>query len=235
MKKRNILIASVFLIVSITSCNSTSTLKIENFYGKRFDHYNGNIKIEKKTDDYSCIYFDDAIINVYDKLNFDDYNIKILDQPKIIHKNNKNYLSAEGIESERFEFISNESILDLKTNIEYKLNTTTIDLKQEIQGYLGKEYYTKEMDSYIKIIKKTETYSFIDIKIPKKYFNNDENIIASGRYDSPRISASENTDIKFLIADKLEEDRFMFIDNDSKILDIKTRAIYSLKSDLAKK
>lgn len=225
-------------ILFLTACKNVNSNEIDNLYGKSFSNYNGNIYIEKKTEDYSVIYFDDSskIKNV--NISEDDFenNLESFDFPKVSNKSGKKFLVADGIEEGRFEIKSEELIFDTKTNQEYKLDKNDDINEKDIDSILGREYYTKDRDAYFKIVKKTKQYSYIDFKIPKSYFNSksyEKNkdkyfILYSGKYDFPKVHYNDNKTVKYLFAKDIDARRFIFLNDDKEILDTQTMITYYL-------
>lgn len=237
MKNKKIIFAMLTALL-LTACQSSSG--IEKMYGKRFSTYNGDIRIEKKTDDYACMYFDDT--NVEKSINLEDRGVKIFDQPRIKKISGKKFLVVDGVEKDRFELKSEELILDTETKKEYKLDVEK-KFERETKEILGREYYTKEKDVHIKIVKKTEKYSFVDIKVPNSYFTKkqlEENeqkgiFVISDRYDFPKIYI-QDSGIKYLNANILESNRLRVLDDDRQILDTYTNIRYYLEdSSVTKK
>lgn len=219
----------ILTLLALTSCVGKE--KVENFYGKTFSTYNGQISFVKKTEDYSCAYFNDA--GNKNSFNFDD--TKILDNPKIEKISGKNFLVLDGFKKDRFEVKSDELILDTETKIEYKLDKEE-NFEKETKEILGREYYTKEKDGHIKIVQKTKQYSFVDVKVPDSYFSKeqlDENkqngiFVISDRYDFPKVYIQDNGVTKFLNANNLDVNRLQFLDDNKQILDTFTNIRYYL-------
>lgn len=244
IKKKFILLSSfIFSIFLLTACTNLSKNSIENFYGKDFLNNSGSIHIIKKTDDYSCVIFDDASVDKSNSKVLDDVKIETFDYPKIISKGEKSFLIVKGIDENRFEFKTENVILDTKTNEEYKLHENEKDInRKDIKNFLGKEYYTNGRDGYIKFTNKTRQYYFVDLKIPRSYFtetqieeNKKDNVfIYSGKFDFPKISLFDDG-TQYLNADGLEKDRFKFIENDNQILDTYTRFVYYLDENIVVK
>lgn len=230
MKKLKILFMVLISTVLLSSCASKSN-EVEQLYGKRYGAVGSGISVMKKSKSYSVLQFtlpENATFKDNAKENvFGGY----FDYPKIIRKNGKKYLTAEGLPDDRFEIISENMIVDNYTGYEFTHYDKVPD--KEMEKFYG-NIYEGSKGGTVEIVKKTEDYSFISFELPTGVdfeYKGEGPKIYGGYYDYPSIV--KIGDKRYISAENLEEKRFEII-NDNIILDTKTGYEFGLKN-LAKK
>ena len=120
MKKLKILFIVLISTLLLSSCASKSN-EVEQLYGKRYGAVGSGISVIKKSKLYSVLYFtlpENATFksNIEERISGGNF-----DYPKVIRKNGKKYLTAEGLPDDRFEIVSENVILDNYTGYELSL------------------------------------------------------------------------------------------------------------------
>lgn len=230
MKKLKIVFMVLISFLMLSSCSSKNS-EIEQLYGKRYGAVGSGISVMKKGKSYSVLQF-----TLPENATFKD-NAKenvsggYFDYPKIIRKNGKKYLTAEGLPDDRFEIVSENVIVDNYTGYEFSYYAKTPD--KEMEKFYG-NIYEGPKGGHISIVKKTEDYTALSFELPEGEdfkFKEDGIKIMGGVYDNPSIVTIG--DKRYLRADNLEEKRLEIV-NDNVILDTKTGYEFGLKN-LSKK
>jgi len=230
MKKIKILFMFLVSTLLLSSC-ATKSNEVEQLYGKRYGAVGSGISVIKKSKLYSVLYFtlpENATFKENVKENISGGNF---DYPKVIRKNGKKYLTAEGLPDDRFEIVSENVILDNYTGYEFTHYDRVPD--KEMEKYYG-NVYEGPKGGTVEIVKKTEDYSFISFELPMNEefeYKGKGPKIMGGVYDNPSIVTIG--DKRYLRADNLEEKRLEIV-NDNVILDTKTGYEFGLKN-LSKK
>ena len=230
MKKLKILFMVLISTLLLSSCASKSN-EVEKFYGKHYVAVGSGISVIKKSKLYSVLTFtlpENATFkdNVEERISGGNF-----DYPEVITKNGKKYLTAKDLPEDRFEIISDNVIVDNYTGFEFTHYDRVPD--KEMEKFYG-NVYEGTKGGTIKIVKKTEDYSFISFELPINEdfkFKEEGTKIYGGIYDNPSIVTIG--DKRYITADNLEEKRIEII-NDNVILDTQTGYEFGLKN-LAKK
>lgn len=230
MKKIKILFMFLVSTLLLSSC-ATKSNEVEQLYGKRYGAVGSGISVIKKSKLYSVLYFtlpENATFksNIEERISGGNF-----DYPKVIRKNGKKYLTADGLPDDRFEIVSENVIVDNYTGYEFTHYDRVPD--KEMEKYYG-NVYEGSKGGHIEIVKKTEDYSLISFELPEGEdfkFKGDGIKIMGGVYDNPSIVTIG--DKRYLRADNLEEKRLEIV-NDNIILDTKTGYEFGLKN-LSKK
>lgn len=230
MKKIKILFMFLVSTLLLSSC-ATKSNEVEQLYGKRYGAVGSGISVIKKSKLYSVLYFtlpENATFksNIEERISGGNF-----DYPKVIRKNGKKYLTADGLPDDRFEIVSENVIVDNYTGYEFTHYDRVPD--KEMEKFYG-NVYEGSKGGHIEIVKKTEDYSLISFELPEGEdfkFKGDGIKIMGGVYDNPSIVTIG--DKRYLRADNLEEKRLEIV-NDNIILDTKTGYEFGLKN-LSKK
>ena len=230
MKKIKILFMFLVSTLLLSSC-ATKSNEVEQLYGKRYGAVGSGISVIKKSKLYSVLYFtlpENATFksNIEERISGGNF-----DYPKVIRKNGKKYLTADGLPDDRFEIVSENVIVDNYTGYEFTHYDRVPD--KEMEKYYG-NVYEGPKGGTVEIVKKTEDYSLISFELPEGEnfkFKEDGIKIMGGVYDNPSIVTIG--DKRYLRADNLEEKRLEIV-NDNVILDTKTGYEFGLKN-LSKK
>ena len=230
MKKIKILFMFLVSTLLLSSC-ATKSNEVEQLYGKRYGAVGSGISVIKKSKLYSVLYFtlpENATFksNIEERISGGNF-----DYPKVIRKNGKKYLTADGLPDDRFEIVSENVIVDNYTGYEFTHYDRVPD--KEMEKYYG-NVYEGPKGGTVEIVKMTEDYSLISFELPEGEdfkFKGDGIKIMGGVYDNPSIITIG--DKRYLRADNLEEKRLEIV-NDNVILDTKTGYEFGLKN-LSKK
>ncbi|MEB3029059.1 hypothetical protein VJI72_04540 [Parvimonas micra] len=230
MKKIKILFMFFVSTLLLSSC-ATKSNEVEQLYGKRYGAVGSGISVIKKSKLYSVLYFTLPENATFKDSTKENVSGGYFDYPKVIRKNGKKYLTAEGLPDDRFEIVSENVILDNYTGYEFTHYDRVPD--KEMEKYYG-NVYEGPKGGTVEIVKKTEDYSFISFKLPMNEefeYKGEGPKIMGGVYDNPSIVTIG--DKRYLRADNLEEKRLEIV-NDNVILDTKTGYEFGLKN-LSKK
>ena len=230
MKKIKILFMFLVSTLLLSSC-ATKSNEVEQLYGKRYGAVGSGISVIKKSKLYSVLYFTLPENATFKDSTKENVSGGYFDYPKVIRKNGKKYLTAEGLPDDRFEIVSENVILDNYTGYEFTHYDRVPD--KEMEKYYG-NVYEGPKGGTVEIVKKTEDYSFISFKLPMNEefeYKGEGPKIMGGVYDNPSIVTIG--DKRYLRADNLEEKRLEIVNNNV-ILDTKTGYEFGLKN-LSKK
>lgn len=230
MKKLKIIFTILISVLMLSSCASKNN-EIEQLYGKRCGAVGSGISVIKKSKLYSVLYFtlpENATFksNIEERISGGNF-----DYPKVIRKNGKKYLTADGLPDDRFEIVLENVIVDNYTGYEFTHYDRVPD--KEMEKFYG-NIYEGPKGGHVSIVKKTEDYTALSFKLPEGEdfkFKEDGIKIMGGVYDNPSIVTIG--DKRYLRADNLEEKRLEIV-NDNVILDTKTGYEFGLKN-LSKK
>ena len=230
MKKLKILFIVLISTLLLSSCASKSN-EVEQLYGKRYGAVGSGISVIKKSKLYSVLYFtlpENATFksNIEERISGGNF-----DYPKVIRKNGKKYLTADGLPDDRFEIVSENVIVDNYTG--YKFTHYDRVPNKEMEKFYG-NIYEGPKGGHVSIVKKTEDYTALSFELPMNEefeYKGEGPKIMGGFYDNPSIVTIG--DKRYLRADNLEEKRLEIV-NDNVILDTKTGYEFGLKN-LSKK
>lgn len=161
-KKIRILFLSLFSFLVLASCSSKNS--IEKYYGRNYIASSGGVSIVKKTKLYSVMYF-----KLPEEVKFKDEKQPRLiggyfDYPKVVNKGGKKYLTAKNLPEDRFEIVSDNTIVDRYTDYEFTYYEDKAG--KEIENYYGNIYEESE-GGHVSIVKKTDDYSVMSFELPK--------------------------------------------------------------------